>query len=138
MKEIYVVNCCRTAIGSFGGSLKDVPAPKLGSIVIREALNRAGIAPDQVDEVMMGCAITGALGQNISLVNITIFQLAVLLAFAVSWQMQKKRRLTGLFWQIAAAVVLLAVTALFLWWTYRPPQLPLFTDPVTGQAGRGL
>ena len=64
MKEIYVVNCCRTAIGSFGGSLKDVPAPKLGSIVIREALNRAGIAPDQVDEVMMGCAITGALGQN--------------------------------------------------------------------------
>ena len=59
MKEIYVVNCCRTAIGSFGGSLKDVPAPKLGSIVIREALNRAGIAPDQVDEVMMGCAITG-------------------------------------------------------------------------------
>ena len=81
---------------------------------------------------------TGATGKNLSLVNIIIFQIAVLLAFAVSWQMQKKRRLTGLFWQIAAAVVLLAVTALFLWWTYRPPQLPLFTDPVTGQVGRGL
>ena len=64
MKEIYVVNCCRTAIGSFGGSLKDIPAPKMGSIVIREALNRAGIAPDQADEVMMGCVLTGGLGQN--------------------------------------------------------------------------
>ena len=41
MKEIYVVNCCRTAIGSFGGSLKDTPAADLGAIVIKEALNRA-------------------------------------------------------------------------------------------------
>ena len=64
MKEIYVVNCCRTAIGSFGGSLKDIPAPELGSIVIREAMRRAGIEPEQVDEVMMGCVLTGGLGQN--------------------------------------------------------------------------
>ena len=64
MKEIYVVNCCRTAIGSFGGSLKDIPAPQLGSIVIREAMDRAGIGPEQVDEVMMGCVLTGGLGQN--------------------------------------------------------------------------
>ncbi len=64
MREIYVLGCCRTAIGSFGGSLKDTPAPKLGSIVIAEALRRSGIAPENVDEVMMGCAITGALGQN--------------------------------------------------------------------------
>lgn len=64
MRDIYVIGCCRTAIGSFGGSLKDTPAPKLGSIVIAEALRRSGIAPENVDEVMMGCAITGAQGQN--------------------------------------------------------------------------
>ena len=46
MKEVYVVNCCRTAIGSFGGSLKDIPAADLGAIVIKEALNRAGVKPD--------------------------------------------------------------------------------------------
>ena len=64
MKEIYVVNCCRTAIGSFGGSLKDTPAADLGGIVIKEALNRAGVKPEQVDEVMFGCVLTSALGQN--------------------------------------------------------------------------
>ncbi len=64
MREIYVLGCCRTAIGSFGGSLKDIPAAKLGSIVIAEALKRSGLSPDRVDEVMMGCAITGAQGQN--------------------------------------------------------------------------
>ena len=41
MKEVYVVNCCRTAVGSFGGSLKDTPAPELGAVVVKEALNRA-------------------------------------------------------------------------------------------------
>ena len=64
MRDIYVVNCCRTAIGSFGGALKDVPSAKLGSIVIKEALNRAGIAPENVDEVMFGCILTAGLGQN--------------------------------------------------------------------------
>ena len=64
MKEVYVVNCCRTAIGSFGGSLKNTPATEMGSIVIKEALNRAGVKPEQVDEVMFGCILTGGLGQN--------------------------------------------------------------------------
>ena len=64
MKEIYVVNCCRTAIGSFGGSLKDTPAAEMGGIVIKEALNRAGVKPEQVDEVMFGCILTAGLGQN--------------------------------------------------------------------------
>ena len=66
MKEIYVVNCCRTAIGSFGGSLKDTPAADLGALVIKEALNRAGVKPEQVDEVMFGCILTAALGQNVA------------------------------------------------------------------------
>ena len=64
MKDVYVVNCCRTAIGSFGGSLKDVPATDLGATVIKEALNRAGVKPEQVDEVMFGCILTAGLGQN--------------------------------------------------------------------------
>ncbi len=64
MKDIYIVNCCRTAVGSFGGSLKDTPAADLGAVVIKEALNRAGVKPEQVDEVMMGCILTAALGQN--------------------------------------------------------------------------
>ncbi len=67
MKDVYVVNCCRTAVGSFGGSLKDVPAAKLGAIVAKEALNRAGVAPENVDEVMFGCILTAGLGQNVAL-----------------------------------------------------------------------
>ena len=66
MKEIYVVNCCRTAIGSFGGSLKDTPAAELGAVVMKEALNRAGVKPEQVDEVMFGCILTAGLGQNVA------------------------------------------------------------------------
>ena len=66
MKDIYVVNCCRTAIGSFGGSLKDTPATEMGAIVMKEALARAGVKPEQVDEVMFGCILTAGLGQNVT------------------------------------------------------------------------
>lgn len=66
MKELYVVNCCRTAIGSFGGALKNTPAADLGSIVVKEALNRAGVKPEQVDEVMFGCVLTASQGQNVA------------------------------------------------------------------------
>lgn len=66
MKDIYVVSCCRTAIGTFGGSLKDTPAAELGAIVVKEALNRAGVKPENVDEVMFGCILTAALGQNVA------------------------------------------------------------------------
>ena len=64
MKEVYVVNCCRTAVGSFGGSLKDTPATDLGAVVVKEALNRSGLKPEQVDELMFGCILTAAQGQN--------------------------------------------------------------------------
>ena len=64
MKDLYVVSCCRTAVGSFGGSLKDVPATDLGAAVVKEALNRANVKPEQVDEVMFGCILTAAQGQN--------------------------------------------------------------------------
>ena len=66
MKDLYVVNCCRTAIGSFGGSLKNTPAAEMGAVVVKEALKRANIAPENVDEVMFGCILTAAQGQNVA------------------------------------------------------------------------
>ena len=66
MKDLYVVNCCRTAIGSFGGSLKNTPAAEMGAVVVKEALKRANIAPKNVDEVMFGCILTAAQGQNVA------------------------------------------------------------------------
>ena len=66
MKDLYVVNCCRTAIGSFGGSLKNTPATEMGAIVVKEALKRANVAPENVDELMFGCILTAGLGQNVA------------------------------------------------------------------------
>lgn len=66
MKEVVIVSAARTAIGSFGGTLKDVPTRKLGAICIKEALDRAGLKPEQVDEVIMGCVLQGSLGQNVA------------------------------------------------------------------------
>ena len=66
MQEVYVVNCCRTAVGSFGGSLKDVPAPEMGAIVVKEVLERGNVKPEQVDELMFGCILTAAQGQNVA------------------------------------------------------------------------
>ena len=65
-KKVVLAGACRTALGSFGGSLSKVPAPELGAIVIKEALNRAGVKPEQVDEVLMGCVIQAGLGQNVA------------------------------------------------------------------------
>jgi acetyl-CoA C-acetyltransferase len=66
MREVYLVSCCRTAVGTFGGSLKDTSAAELGAIVAKEALNRAGLAPENLDEVMFGCVLTAGLGQNVA------------------------------------------------------------------------
>ena len=63
-KKVVIASACRTAIGKMGGQFGNTPAVELGSIVIKEAVNRAGIQPEQVDEVMMGCVITAGLGQN--------------------------------------------------------------------------
>ena len=64
MKELYVVSCCRTAVGAFQGSRSNTPASELGAVVVKEALNRAGVKPEQVDELMFGCILTAGLGQN--------------------------------------------------------------------------
>lgn len=66
MREVVIASAARTAIGAFGGSLKDVSAADLGAIVIKEAVKRAGINPDQVEEVVMGNVIQAGLGQNVA------------------------------------------------------------------------
>jgi acetyl-CoA C-acetyltransferase len=63
-EEVVIISAVRTAIGKFGRSLKDIPAPRLGSLVIAEAMKRAGIAVEQVDEVIMGNVLSAGLGQN--------------------------------------------------------------------------
>ena len=65
-KKIVLAGACRTAIGKMGGGLSKTPAPVLGSVVIKEALNRAGVPADQVDHVYMGCVIQAGLGQNVA------------------------------------------------------------------------
>lgn len=65
-KKVVLAGACRTAIGTMGGALSTTPAPVLGSIVIKEALNRAGVPADQVDHVYMGCVIQAGLGQNVA------------------------------------------------------------------------
>ncbi|MFH1491550.1 MAG: acetyl-CoA C-acetyltransferase [Pseudomonadota bacterium] len=64
MRDVVIVSACRTAIGDFAGSLSTVSATELGAIVIKEAVKRAGIEKNQVDEVIMGCVLPHGLGQN--------------------------------------------------------------------------
>ena len=77
----------------------------------------------------------GILGFDVMVVDILIFQAAVLLGFWVSWRVQRTGRWTSPAAQIAGVLALLAVLTLFVVWTYRPPHLPLFCDPVTGRYG---
>ena len=63
-RKVVLAGACRTAIGTMGGTLSNTPAPDLGTVVIKEALKRAGVAPEMVDEVYMGCVIQAGLGQN--------------------------------------------------------------------------
>lgn len=65
-KKVVIAGACRTAIGKMGGGLSKTPAPVLGSIVIEEALKRAGVPKDKVDHVYMGCVIQAGLGQNVA------------------------------------------------------------------------
>ncbi|MBR0127384.1 MAG: acetyl-CoA C-acetyltransferase [Firmicutes bacterium] len=66
MRDVVIVGAARTAIGKFGGTLKDVPTRTLGAVCIEEALKRAGVAKEDVDEVIMGCVLQAGLGQNVT------------------------------------------------------------------------
>ena len=65
-KKVVLAGACRTAIGTMGGSLSTIPAAELGAIVIKEAINRAGIKPTDVEHVYMGCVIQAGQGQNVA------------------------------------------------------------------------
>ncbi|MDR2157431.1 MAG: acetyl-CoA C-acetyltransferase [Clostridiales Family XIII bacterium] len=65
-RDVVIVSAARTPVGSYGGSLKDIPAADLGAIAIKEAIRRAGVDPAQVDEVVYGCVLQGGLGQNVA------------------------------------------------------------------------
>jgi len=62
-KTVYIVSAMRTPIGSFGGVLKSFSATQLGAIAIKAAVERAGLQPSQIDEVLMGCVLQANLGQ---------------------------------------------------------------------------
>src|SRR5881296_936631 len=64
MKETVIISAVRTAVGKFQGTLKSMSATQLGAIVVKAAVERAGLAPDQVDEVIMGNVVSAGLGQN--------------------------------------------------------------------------
>src|SRR5262245_53544065 len=64
--ETVIVSACRTPIGAFGGALKDLSASELGAIVIREAVKRAGVAPADVGDVVMGCVLQAGAGMNVA------------------------------------------------------------------------
>lgn len=66
MREVLIIGAVRTPVGSFGGSLKDIPPQELGSIVIKEALARAQVKPEAVEDVIMGCVLQAGLGQNVA------------------------------------------------------------------------
>lgn len=65
-KDVVIVSACRTPVGSFGGTLKDTPSRKLGALVMAEAVKRAGLKPEQIEEVVFGCVLQAGLGQNIA------------------------------------------------------------------------
>ena len=66
MEDVYVISAVRTPIGAMGGALANTPVAELGKIVIAEAVRRAGLAPDKVDEVIMGCVLSASQGQNVA------------------------------------------------------------------------
>ncbi|MEA1961605.1 MAG: acetyl-CoA C-acetyltransferase [Bacillota bacterium] len=65
-KEVVIVSACRTAVGTFNGMFKDTPVVNLGTVVMKEALERAGIKGEQLDEVIFGCVLQAAQGQNVT------------------------------------------------------------------------
>ena len=66
MREVVIVSAVRTPIGSFGGCFKDVPAVKLGQVAAKEAMIRANVLPEQVEEVIFGAVLQAGVGQNIA------------------------------------------------------------------------
>ncbi|HBK54069.1 MAG TPA: acetyl-CoA C-acyltransferase, partial [Syntrophomonas wolfei] len=65
-REVVLVGACRTPVGTFGGTIKDVGSADLGALVMGETIKRAGIKAEQIDEVIFGCVLQAGLGQNVA------------------------------------------------------------------------
>ena len=66
MKDVVIVDAVRTPVGSFGGSLTGVPAVELGTITVKELIKRTGVNPADIDELIFGCVLQAAQGQNVA------------------------------------------------------------------------
>ena len=107
------------------------------------AVRSGGVAAPRAAGLLVGLAAIpllfygyqGVVGRDSMIVDILIFQVAVLLSFWVSWTLQRRRQLSGAGWTVLGLLVLLGVWALFLLFTFRAPELPLFIDPLTGLRG---
>ena len=108
----------------------------IGLRSLRPAAPRAvGLLAGMAAIPLLFYGYTGVTGVNVGVVNVLIFQAAVLLAFWVSTALQRQGALTGPVWQAAGILVLAAVCAAFAVWTVSPPELPVFTDPTDGTRG---
>ena len=107
-------------------------------------MRSGGVAAPRAAGLLVGLAAIpllfygyqGVVGRDSMIVDILIFQAAVLLAFWVSWALQRRQRLCGAGWTVLGLLTLRFVWALFLLFTFRAPDLPLFVDPRTGTRGR--
>ena len=108
------------------GRYRNLPAAKLLSILVGLAL-----IP------LLFYTYSGILGFTVTAVDISIFFLAAAAAHLVSFRLLDRGRLTGLLWQMAALLLLALLAFLFVWWTWHPPHIALFQDPVTGAFGIG-
>ena len=108
----------------------------IGLRSLRPAAPRAvGLLAGMAAIPLLFYGYTGVTGANVGVVNVLIFQAAVLLAFWVSTALQKRGALTAPVWQAVGVLVMAALCAAFVLWTVSPPALPIFTDPVDGTRG---
>ena len=108
----------------------------IGLRSLRPAAPRAvGLLAGMAAIPLLFYGYTGVTGVNVGVVNVLIFQAAVLLAFWVSTALQKRGALTAPVWQAVGVLVMAALCAAFVLWTVSPPALPIFTDPVDGTRG---
>lgn len=110
-------------------ALRNADAPTL-------AARAAGLVVGLAAVPMFFYTYTGVVGEHFLWADIAVFLLAAAVGTVVSRQVLKVGKTTGILWNILGALVLLGLGALFIWWTYEPPELPLFLEMQTGRSGR--
>ncbi|SNQ60815.1 hypothetical protein MNV_2030017 [Candidatus Methanoperedens nitroreducens] len=88
MRNVVIASACRTAVGKFGGSLKELTPGQLGSVVLKDALKRAGVKSSEVDEVIMGNVLSAGHGQNVARQAAMAVGIPVEVSSYCVWEMQ--------------------------------------------------